>query len=81
MSRRTFTRKFREETGISSMQWLVEQRVQRACELLEGSDRAVDRIAADAGFGTSAAMRLHFRQTLGVSPQQYRMTFRGHGAA
>lgn len=62
VSRRTFTRKFREETGISPLQWLVEQRVQRACELLEGSDRTVDRIAADAGFGTSAAMRLHFRQ-------------------
>jgi len=81
VSRRTFTRKFREETGISPMQWLLEQRVQRACELLETSDRTVDRIATEAGFGTGAAMRLHFRQTLGVTPQQYRMTFRGQGVA
>ncbi len=77
VSRRTFTRRFREETGISPMQWLLEQRVQRACELLETTDRSVDRIAGDAGFGTGAAMRMHFRQSVGVTPQAYRMTFRG----
>lgn len=81
VSRRTFTRKFREESGISPMQWLLEQRVQRACELLETSDRSIDRVAAQAGFGTGAAMRLHFRQALGVTPQQYRLTFRGQGVA
>lgn len=77
VSKRTFTRKFREETGISPIQWLLEQRIQRARELLETSDMTIDRIAAEAGFGTSAAMRQQFRQTLKVTPHAYRTTFRG----
>ncbi|MFF1831439.1 GlxA family transcriptional regulator [Paenarthrobacter sp. NPDC058040] len=77
VSKRTFTRKFREETGVSPMQWLGEQRIQRARELLETTDLTVDRVAEKAGFGTGAAMRLLFRQTLGVTPQAYRSTFRG----
>ncbi len=81
VSRRTFTRKFREETGVSPMQWLLEQRVQRARELLETTDRSVDRVATEAGFGTGAAMRLHFRQSLGVTPQMYRLTFRGQSVS
>jgi transcriptional regulator GlxA family with amidase domain len=76
-STRTFTRRFRDETGISPGQWLVQQRVQRACALLEGTDRPVDEIAVTAGFGTASSMRLHLRAELGVSPSAYRATFRG----
>lgn len=79
VSKRTFTRRFREETGISPMQWLAEQRMERARELLEASDLTIDRVADEAGFGTSAAMRQQFRQTLGVTPHAYRITFRGPG--
>jgi len=81
VSKRTLTRRFREETGISPMQWLTEQRLQRARELLETSDLTVDHVAAKCGFGTGAAMRQHFRRTLGVSPQAYRNTFRGPDGA
>ncbi len=49
MSVRTFTRRFREETGVSPLQWLVRQRVECARQLLEETDLPVDRIAADAG--------------------------------
>ncbi|NEE39180.1 helix-turn-helix domain-containing protein, partial [Streptomyces sp. SID7982] len=35
MSVRTFTRRFREEVGISPGQWLTQQRVERARHLLE----------------------------------------------
>jgi transcriptional regulator GlxA family with amidase domain len=77
VSKRTFTRKFRDETGISPMQWLLEQRIQRARELLETTDLTIDRVATEAGFGTSAALRQQFRQTLRVTPHAYRTTFRG----
>lgn len=76
MSKRTFTRRFREETALSPMQWLGEQRILRARELLETSDLTVDRIATQAGFGSGAAFRQLFRASLGVSPQTYRTTFR-----
>jgi transcriptional regulator GlxA family with amidase domain len=76
MSVRTFTRRFREETGSSPQRWLIEQRVERARQLLEGTDLPVDRVAREAGFGTAASMRAHLAATLGVSPSTYRRTFR-----
>lgn len=76
MSVRTFTRRFREETGVSPGQWLTQQRVQRARQLLESTDLPVDRVAREAGFGTAASMRAHLQTALGVSPTAYRRTFR-----
>ncbi|WP_328310557.1 helix-turn-helix domain-containing protein [Streptomyces sp. NBC_00442] len=77
VSVRTLSRRFVSETGTTPMRWLAEQRLQHARRLLEGTDEPVDRIAAEAGFGTGTAMRLHFRESLGVSPRAYRNTFRG----
>ncbi|MEU6860693.1 helix-turn-helix domain-containing protein [Glycomyces sp. NPDC046736] len=77
MSVRTFTRRFREEVGTSPQKWLLHQRLERARDLLERSDRSVDRVAADAGFGSASALRLHFQAVLGVSPSAYRRTFSG----
>jgi transcriptional regulator GlxA family with amidase domain len=76
MSRRTFTRRFREEVGTSPGQWLVRQRVELARQLLEDSDLSVDQVAGRAGFGTSASLRQHLNNTLGVTPYTYRRTFR-----
>jgi len=77
LSVRSFTRRFREEVGISPGQWLAQQRLDRARQLLEESDLPVDRIARDAGFGTAASLRQHLRSALGTSPSAYRQTFRG----
>lgn len=38
MSVRTFTRRFREETGLSPAKWLTRQRVEHARRLLESTD-------------------------------------------
>jgi transcriptional regulator GlxA family with amidase domain len=75
MSVRTFTRRFREEVGMSPGQWLTRQRVEQARQLLETTELSVDRIAARSGFGTGASMRQHFQAVLGVSPTAYRRTF------
>jgi transcriptional regulator GlxA family with amidase domain len=76
MSVRTFTRRFRDETGTSPARWLLAQRVERARHLLETTDLTVDRIAREAGFGTAVSLRQHLHATLGVSPSGYRRTFR-----
>jgi transcriptional regulator GlxA family with amidase domain len=75
MSVRTFTRRFRAETGVSPQRWLIQQRVARARHLLESSDLPVDRVAREAGFGTAASLRQHLHAALGVSPTAYRRTF------
>jgi transcriptional regulator GlxA family with amidase domain len=77
MSVRTFSRRFREEAGMTPGRWLAQQRLDRARALLEGSDLPVDRVAAEAGFGTATSLRQHFQAALGVSPSAYRRTFRG----
>ncbi|CAL9476794.1 GlxA family transcriptional regulator [Streptomyces sp. enrichment culture] len=79
MSVRTFTRRFREEVGISPGQWLTQQRVERARHLLESTDLSVDQVARDAGFGTAQSMRQHLQSALGVTPTAYRRTFRVTG--
>lgn len=76
MSARTFSRRFRGEIGTSPARWLIDQRVERARQLLETSDLSIDQVALKAGFGTPTAMRQHLRTSLGVSPSQYRQTFR-----
>jgi transcriptional regulator GlxA family with amidase domain len=76
MSVRTFTRRFRDEAGVSPGQWLTGQRIELARRLLESTDLTVDQIARRAGFGTSASLRQHLGAALGVSPITYRRTFR-----
>ncbi|MCI3931361.1 GlxA family transcriptional regulator [Streptomyces sp. AN091965] len=77
MSVRTFTRRFREEVGVSPGQWLTRQRVERARHLLESTALSVDRVARECGFGTAQSMRQHLQSVLGVTPTAYRRTFRG----
>ncbi|MET0765024.1 MAG: helix-turn-helix domain-containing protein [Blastococcus sp.] len=77
MSVRTFTRRFREETGVSASRWLVQQRVALARRLLETTDVPVERVAEQAGFGTTASMRQHLHTAIGVAPLAYRRAYRG----
>ncbi|MGW4496783.1 GlxA family transcriptional regulator [Streptomyces sp. NPDC004376] len=81
MSVRTFTRRFREEVGVSPGQWLTQQRVELARRLLESTDLPIDHVARDCGFGTAQSMRQHLQQNLGVTPTAYRRTFRATARA
>ncbi|MBX6381836.1 MAG: DJ-1/PfpI family protein [Microbispora sp.] len=81
MSVRTFTRRFREETGLSPAKWLTGQRIAHARHLLETTDLPVDAIARKAGFGSAVSLRQHLHAAVGVSPLVYRQTFRTPAAA
>jgi transcriptional regulator GlxA family with amidase domain len=75
MSTRTFTRRFRAETGLSPGQWLTRQRVDLARHLLETTDLSIDHVADRAGFGTATSLRQNLQATIGISPSAYRHTF------
>ncbi|MFE1880230.1 helix-turn-helix domain-containing protein, partial [Streptomyces diastatochromogenes] len=75
VSPRTFSRRFAEDTGYTPMQWVMRARIDLARELLERSERSVEKIAADVGLGTGANLRLHFQRILGTTPSEYRRTF------
>ena len=75
MSTRTLSRRFREHVGTTPALWVTRARVRRAQRLLETTELAVEQIAAEAGFGSSAVLREHFGQVVGTSPQAYRRSF------
>jgi len=76
VSPRTFARRFRSETGTSSIQWLLAQRVLRAQQLLERDGTSIDEIASRCGFADAAALRYHFNRAVGTTPTRYRRIFR-----
>lgn len=76
MSRRTFTRHFRQATGTSFKQWLLNQRMAHAQRLLETTGVSIEVVADEAGFGTALTLRQHFRAVLRTSPSAYRKLFR-----
>ncbi|MFI6926384.1 GlxA family transcriptional regulator [Nonomuraea spiralis] len=76
MSVRTFTRRFREETGMSPAKWLSGHRVRHARRLLETTDLGVEEVARRSGFGTAVSLRQHLHAAVGVAPLAYRHTFR-----
>ena len=80
-SPRTFARHFRAETGTTPLRWLLAQRIVAAQRMLETTDEPVAEVAIGCGFGSSAALRMHFGRLLGTSPASYRRTFRARTAA
>lgn len=76
MSIRTLNRRFQAETGQTPMQWVTGVRVRHAQQLLEGASYGVERIGREVGFTSPANFREQFRRLTGVSPLNYRNTFR-----
>ncbi|KPX76999.1 GlxA family transcriptional regulator [Pseudomonas syringae group genomosp. 3] len=75
MSRRTFTRHFSKATGMTLVDWLVNERLRLTRELLETTSLSIDRIAGTAGFQTPTSFRQHFKKRFQVSPSDWRKTF------
>lgn len=75
MSRRTFTRRFKESTGTTVSKWVSAERVARAQALLETTELPIECIAGQVGFGTSVSLRQQFGAQLGTSPTDYRKKF------
>lgn len=79
LSRRTLTRSFHQATGLSIGAWLQAERLRRTQELLESSSHSMEAIAGLVGFGTATSLRQHFKQAFGVSPTEWRRSFRKAG--
>jgi len=76
MSARNFARQFVKEMGVTPGEFVQRARVDAARNLLEGGALAPKAIAYRCGFGSAARMRLVFTQRFGVTPNQYRDSFR-----
>jgi len=74
-SPRTLIRRFRRALGVTPHEWLTQERIRVACELLESGDGTIEEVAASAGFGSGQLLRHHFRRQVGLTPTAYRRRF------
>jgi AraC-like DNA-binding protein/mannose-6-phosphate isomerase-like protein (cupin superfamily) len=72
MSRRTFTRLFKQETGMGVAVWRQQVRLMEALSLL-ASGRSVTMVAYDVGYDSPSAFTAMFHRTFGVPPSQYQV--------
>ncbi|PWI20884.1 AraC family transcriptional regulator [Streptomyces sp. Act143] len=80
VSVRTLTRRFHAESGVSPLQWLLHQRIERARELLETTALPMDQVARSCGLGTADSLRTHLVRRTGLTPSAYRTQFSRLGA-
>jgi transcriptional regulator GlxA family with amidase domain len=66
--------------GLSPLQWLLHQWVDRARVLLEPTTLPMDQVARRSGPGSAESLRQHFVRRIGVSPSAYRASF-AHSSA
>jgi AraC family transcriptional regulator len=67
-----FGRSFKAAFGVSSHQWLIHQRINRAKDLLAQTKLPLSDVAAQAGFGDQPAFTRTFHRVVGTSPGNWR---------
>jgi AraC family transcriptional activator FtrA len=81
MSTRTFVRRFQAEVGTSPGQWVLDQRLNAARELLEETDLPIEAIAKRVGLSSAVNLRRHLRRLLDMTPATYRRDIRRNNGA
>ncbi|MCK6078148.1 helix-turn-helix domain-containing protein [Paenibacillus silvae] len=72
-----YTRLFKEITGQVPLQYLNEVRISQAKKWLASADDRLLDIALNAGFNNEYYFSRRFKQTVGISPGQYRRSRKG----
>jgi AraC family transcriptional regulator len=67
-----FSRMFKQSTGFSPHRYVIHRRVERAKELLSGTDLTVAEVAHAVGFSHQSHLAYHTRRLLGVPPTSLR---------
>jgi AraC-like DNA-binding protein len=76
LSRRSFTRLFRNETGVSFVTWRQQACIFASLPLLADGEPIIN-VALDAGYENVAAFTTMFRRMLGSPPSVYLKTYLG----
>lgn len=79
-SKRNLTRVFRAETGKSVVEFIHEQRLNNACDLLSNSGRSCAQIAFECGFGSVQQFNRVFRRAKACTPTAWRKDAELRGA-
>jgi AraC family transcriptional regulator len=74
MSQFYFCRLFKQTTGTTPHQYLIQLRVERAKHLLKNTKLTINEIADECGFASPSHLARHLRKDTGLSPKQFRMS-------
>ncbi|MCJ8271582.1 MAG: helix-turn-helix domain-containing protein [Psychrosphaera sp.] len=77
MTKRTFLRQFSAATKHTPVQYIQRVRVQKACELLETTNKTTEQIAALVGYDDVNGFRKVFNKVVGLNPTGFRAKFVG----
>jgi AraC family transcriptional regulator len=69
-----FSHLFKQSLGTSPYQYLLQQRIERAKQLLKQTDRSIMDIAFLCGFNSHSHLSKQFRQLTGMTPKFYRQS-------
>lgn len=72
MSQFHFSHLFKQAIGTPPYQYLLQQRIERAKQLLKESDHSIMGIASLCGFNSHSHLSKQFRQLTGITPKAYR---------
>jgi transcriptional regulator GlxA family with amidase domain len=76
VSRAALARRFTEAVGQPPMSYLTGWRLSLAADLLAASDRGIEQVAREVGYGSPFALSAAFKRVRGLSPQQHRRAAR-----
>ncbi len=77
ISLRSLNRRFKQATGTSPNNYLLQQRLHNARELLRTSNLSIAEVAIAAGYGDSDYFSRAFRDAMKQTPRDYRESVRG----
>jgi AraC family transcriptional regulator len=72
MSPALFRKRFTDTTGVPVHSYILKERIERACELIDECNLPLAAIAAQCGFSSQSHMTKIFRRELGVTPAERR---------
>lgn len=71
LSRYYFCRLFKQSTGLSPYQYVIQCRVKRAKQLLKRGDLSLGDVALACGFTHQSHLHRHFKRLTGVTPKRF----------
>lgn len=75
LSQSQFTRRFKQETSSTPMDFFLALRIKKAQKLLRSGSKAMTEIAQDCGFGSTAHFSTAFKKHTNLSPTDYQQLY------
>ena len=76
LSQAHFSREFKKSIGLAPHKYVMQERVEKAKQLLKQQDIALAEIAIDCGFTHQSHMGKMFKKCVGTTPKQYRRSLK-----